>query len=68
MTSKYHDQMIHTVTKEINRVYKLFIERNPNFLENKGQVTLIAHSLGVCRLASLSSTGLPLLALVLACF
>jgi hypothetical protein len=39
--------MIHVVTKEINRVYKLFIERNPYFLKNNGQVTIVAHSLGV---------------------
>lgn len=47
MTSKHHETMIRIVTKEINRVYKLFIERNPNFLKNNGQVTLFAHSLGV---------------------
>lgn len=47
MTSKYHDLMIHVVTKEINRVYKLFIERNPYFLKNNGQVSIVAHSLGV---------------------
>ncbi|CEG68513.1 hypothetical protein RMATCC62417_04761 [Rhizopus microsporus] len=45
-TNKYHDQMIHSVTKEINRVYKLFIERNPSFLKNKGQVSILGHSLG----------------------
>ncbi|CEI92235.1 hypothetical protein RMCBS344292_06502 [Rhizopus microsporus] len=38
--------MIHSVTKEINRVYKLFIERNPSFLKNKGQVSILGHSLG----------------------
>ncbi|GAN08152.1 conserved hypothetical protein [Mucor ambiguus] len=46
LTSKYHDLMIHVVTKEINRVYKLFIERNPYFLNNNGQVSIVAHSLG----------------------
>lgn len=39
--------MIHSVTKEINRVYKLFIERNPSFLKNKGEVSILGHSLGV---------------------
>ncbi|CEI93879.1 hypothetical protein RMCBS344292_08105 [Rhizopus microsporus] len=38
--------MIHSVTKEINRVYKLFVERNPSFLKNKGQVSILGHSLG----------------------
>ncbi|CAO3635059.1 unnamed protein product [Mucor hiemalis] len=46
LTSRYHSQMIHVVTKEINRVYKLFVERNPYFLENNGQVSILAHSLG----------------------
>lgn len=41
--------MIHVVTKEINRVYKLFVERNPYFLENNGQVSILAHSLGVSK-------------------
>ena len=35
------------ITKEINRVYRLFVQRNPEFLENNGKVTLIGHSLGV---------------------
>lgn len=39
--------MIHIVTKEVNRVYKLFIEKNPDFLLNKGHVSILAHSLGV---------------------
>lgn len=47
MTSKHHEAMIRIVTKEINRVYKLFIDRNPSFLKNNGQITLFAHSLGV---------------------
>ncbi|KAI8084102.1 DDHD domain-containing protein [Gilbertella persicaria] len=46
MTSKYHELMMQVVTKEINRVYHLFIERNPQFLKNNGQVTILAHSLG----------------------
>ncbi|KAI7898420.1 DDHD domain-containing protein, partial [Cokeromyces recurvatus] len=46
MTSKYHDLMIQVVTKEINRVYNTFIQRNPNFIKNNGQVSILAHSLG----------------------
>ncbi|KAI9470102.1 MAG: DDHD domain-containing protein [Benjaminiella poitrasii] len=46
MTSKYHDLMIQIVTKEINRVYRLFIKRNPHFIKNNGQITIVAHSLG----------------------
>lgn len=39
--------MMNIVIKEVNRVYRLFIERNPHFLENNGQVSILAHSLGV---------------------
>ncbi|KAI7895978.1 DDHD domain-containing protein [Mucor mucedo] len=46
LTSRYHSQMIHIVTKEVNRVYKLFIQKNPEFLPNNGQVSILAHSLG----------------------
>lgn len=41
--SKYFNQILESVTEEINRVYKLFMERNPDF---KGQVHLLGHSLG----------------------
>ncbi|KAI9281138.1 DDHD domain-containing protein [Sporodiniella umbellata] len=46
LTNRYHDQMIQAVTKEVNRVYKSFIERNPEFLKNNGQVSILGHSLG----------------------
>ncbi|KAG1466118.1 hypothetical protein G6F56_004752 [Rhizopus delemar] len=46
LTSRYHDQMIQIVTREINRVYKSFVERNPYFLKNNGQVSILGHSLG----------------------
>ncbi|KAI9250566.1 DDHD domain-containing protein [Phascolomyces articulosus] len=46
LTQKYRDQMTSIITKEINRVYRLFVQRNPEFLENHGKVTLIGHSLG----------------------
>ncbi|KAI8368473.1 DDHD domain-containing protein [Blakeslea trispora] len=46
LTSKYHDLMIQVVTKEVNRVYQLFIKRNPSFQKNNGQVSIMAHSLG----------------------
>ncbi|KAI8968333.1 DDHD domain-containing protein [Mycotypha africana] len=46
LIEKYHDLMIQIVTKEINRVYKLFIEKNPQFTKNNGQVHILAHSLG----------------------
>ncbi|RHZ72580.1 hypothetical protein Glove_242g139 [Diversispora epigaea] len=46
MTPKYREVMISTVTSEANRVYKLFIERNPKFVENGGKVSIYGHSLG----------------------
>ncbi|CAB4413414.1 unnamed protein product [Rhizophagus irregularis] len=46
MTPRYREMMINTVTKEMNRVYKLFIEKNPKFIENRGKVSLYGHSLG----------------------
>ncbi|CAG8443107.1 822_t:CDS:10 [Ambispora leptoticha] len=46
MTPKYREQMINTVTSECNRIYGLFIERNPRFLEIGGKVSIYGHSLG----------------------
>ncbi|CAG8462337.1 9347_t:CDS:10 [Ambispora gerdemannii] len=46
MTPRYREQMINTVTRECNRVYGLFIERNPRFLEIGGRVSIYGHSLG----------------------
>jgi len=40
---KYCQQIAETVVGEINRLYALFLERNPTF---KGEVSLIGHSLG----------------------
>lgn len=39
--------MIQVITREVNRVYKLFLERNPSFSKNNGQVSILGHSLGV---------------------
>lgn len=41
--SAYREQIVDIVTKESNRVYKLFMERNPEF---KGKVHIMGHSLG----------------------
>lgn len=40
---KYLDMLLDAVLDEINRVYRLFCERNPDF---KGQVHILGHSLG----------------------
>ncbi|CAL3971357.1 hypothetical protein PZA11_007864 [Diplocarpon coronariae] len=41
--SAYREHIAQLVTAESNRVFDLFLERNPNF---KGKVSLIGHSLG----------------------
>ncbi|KAK2711679.1 hypothetical protein QYM36_012702, partial [Artemia franciscana] len=43
MSPKYCQSIVSTVGSEMNRLYKLFIERNPGFV---GKVTLVGHSLG----------------------
>ena len=45
MTPRYREQMTQIIAKEINRVYRLFGKRNPEFLEN-GKVSIFGHSLG----------------------
>ncbi|RYO88011.1 hypothetical protein DL766_004986 [Monosporascus sp. MC13-8B] len=41
--SAYREQIVEIVLKESNRIYKLFVERNPDF---KGKVHIVGHSLG----------------------
>ncbi|KAL9104688.1 MAG: hypothetical protein Q9163_000366 [Psora crenata] len=41
--SAYNDHISKIVVKECNRVYDIFMERNPNF---SGKISLIGHSLG----------------------
>lgn len=40
-----HPQITRGLTKELNRLYMLFCERNPEFAE-KGKVSIVSHSLG----------------------
>jgi hypothetical protein len=61
--SAYREQICEIVLKESNRIYKLFMERNPEF---KGKVHLIGHSLGsaiyfdiLCRQKEKASSGPP---------
>ncbi|CAO1638617.1 unnamed protein product [Sympodiomycopsis kandeliae] len=48
LSSIHKPKMIEAVTYELNRVYRLFIKRNPEFLEKGGKVSIIGHSLGSC--------------------
>uniref|UniRef100_A0A8C2FXH6 DDHD domain containing 1b n=1 Tax=Cyprinus carpio TaxID=7962 RepID=A0A8C2FXH6_CYPCA len=41
----YRDEITRGLTKELNRLYTLFCERNPEFAEN-GKVSIVSHSLG----------------------
>lgn len=44
----YKPMMVKAVTEELNRIYRLWIRRNPDWLEKGGKVSLISHSLGSC--------------------
>lgn len=44
--SNHRAKMIRSVRNELNRVYRLFCKRNPNFEKDGGRVNLICHSLG----------------------
>lgn len=44
--SRHKGRMIEAVKAEVNRVYRLFVKRNPSFEEKGGRVSLICHSLG----------------------
>lgn len=39
-------QIIDGVRDEMNRLYTMFCTRNPSFVERKGKVSIVAHSLG----------------------
>ncbi|KAJ3187532.1 hypothetical protein HDU85_006827 [Gaertneriomyces sp. JEL0708] len=43
MTPRYRQEMVKYVTEELNRIYRLFKERNPKF---NGKVSILGHSLG----------------------
>ena len=42
-TPQFRERMVYAVTKEMNRIYKLFCARNPTF---NGRVSFVGHSLG----------------------
>lgn len=42
----YHNEIISYLAKELNRLYQLFVQLNPNFESNGGKVSILGHSLG----------------------
>jgi pimeloyl-ACP methyl ester carboxylesterase len=42
-TPQFRERIVRAVSREMNRIYNLFLERNPTF---NGRVSLIGHSLG----------------------
>jgi len=42
-TPQFRERIVHAVAREMNRIYHLFLSRNPTF---SGRVSLIGHSLG----------------------
>lgn len=53
--SRHKKTMIEAVIQELNRVYRLFVRRNPDFEEKGGRVSLICHSLGSALAADILS-------------
>ncbi|KAJ3394564.1 hypothetical protein HDU84_007738 [Entophlyctis sp. JEL0112] len=43
MTPRYRQEMVNHVVDEMNRIYRAYMQRNPNF---KGKVSIYGHSLG----------------------
>ncbi|XP_036448816.1 phospholipase DDHD1 isoform X2 [Colossoma macropomum] len=52
----YRDEITKGLTQELNRLYRLFCSRNPEFEEKGGKVSIISHSLG-CVIAYDIMTG-----------
>ncbi|UZJ52696.1 hypothetical protein CBS101457_002016 [Exobasidium rhododendri] len=53
--SRHKAKMVEGVVDELNRVYRLFVRRNPDFEEKGGRVSLIGHSLGSSLIADVLS-------------
>lgn len=53
--SKHREKMLRRVREEVNRIYRLFVQRNPEFEKKGGRVSLICHSLGTALATDLLS-------------
>uniref|UniRef100_V5E6A0 DDHD domain-containing protein n=2 Tax=Kalmanozyma brasiliensis (strain GHG001) TaxID=1365824 RepID=V5E6A0_KALBG len=54
--SRHRKKMIDSVISELNRTYRLFCRRNPDFEKNAGRVSIIGHSLGSALSADILSS------------
>ncbi|KAJ1020115.1 hypothetical protein NDA16_004395 [Ustilago loliicola] len=53
--SRHRKKMIYSVMSELNRTYRLFCRRNPDFERQGGRVSIIGHSLGSALAADILS-------------
>lgn len=53
--SRHRQKMIDSVRSELNRTYRLFCRRNPEFEKHGGRVSVIGHSLGSALAADILS-------------
>ncbi|PWZ01625.1 hypothetical protein BCV70DRAFT_77849 [Testicularia cyperi] len=53
--SRHRKRMINSVISELNRTYRLFCRRNPEFESKGGRVSIIGHSLGSALAADILS-------------
>lgn len=44
--SPHHGSIVSILTTELNRLYRLYIQRNPDFEQRGGTVSIMGHSLG----------------------
>lgn len=42
----FRTEIINSLVSELNRLYRLFVQKNPTFEQNNGKVSFVAHSLG----------------------
>ncbi|BGP25715.1 DDHD domain containing protein [Rhodotorula toruloides] len=56
LSPAHKEKMLRSVVKEANRIYHLWVKRNPEFEQKGGKVSIIAHSLGSVMAADILSS------------
>jgi hypothetical protein len=46
MSPHHREEMIEAIVTDMNKIYRLFLERHPNFEMQGGQIHIVGHSLG----------------------